>query len=311
MSVVVDHPLRLHDAYTGALLGSVPLMMKCDQIETPSAIAFSQDSSRIYCGLENRIKIVYLSTISQSKHTSQIMLTPTRRSKAGLKGAISCIKFSPSNPNMYVLGTFSGVIALYDARQDSDYEGRYPFLNSFAPLIKHDGLSAGVHTLHISQCGNLLYVLGRKSSSLLVWDIRNLRHETMSMSFKSNSVVSCFDVSNHTGQVIAADRRGYVCSWDKQNFDGRVLHLQKNPEKLLHTDPVACIKFHPFVPLVLTGSCSWQPVERVIGDSLTSRLGMLERASHPEYDMSDVLDDRSAFYVKTLQNRGGIRVWNI
>ncbi len=48
-----------------------------------------------------------------------IPTTPSRKSKEGQKGIISCIDFNPDGSGMYAAGSYSKTLGIYDERSDA------------------------------------------------------------------------------------------------------------------------------------------------------------------------------------------------
>ena len=93
-------------------------------------------------------------------------LSPTKRSKDGLKGILSCIAFNPDYSGIYSVGSFSGGIGLFDERNHDCFV----ILDSLVEK-KRKGVSA----IQFSPCGHYLFSRYRESTvpAIECWDIRN------------------------------------------------------------------------------------------------------------------------------------------
>jgi WD40 repeat protein len=76
-------------------------------------LTFDLDGSSIYCGYENMIQV--FDTTRPGQATQRISTTPTRKSRGGQKGIISCLAFSPDYSGLLAAGSYSKNIGLYDA----------------------------------------------------------------------------------------------------------------------------------------------------------------------------------------------------
>lgn len=135
-----DHPITLHDAFTGKVRCSYSATDHLDQIVAPNCLAFNLDGSklvfrlkdafwilslthpalcvvRIYCGFDNAIRI--FDTLTPGRDFDLLSTTPSRRSREGQKGLISCIAFNPDRSGLYAAGSFSKTIGLYDEKQEN------------------------------------------------------------------------------------------------------------------------------------------------------------------------------------------------
>jgi WD40 repeat protein len=91
-------------------------------VVAPNALSFSLDGTKIYAGFNNRLNI--FDTSVPGSTCDSVLLTPSKRSKKGLKGLVSDISFNPDNSRMFAVGTFAGNVGLFDERNNDLLEVR-------------------------------------------------------------------------------------------------------------------------------------------------------------------------------------------
>ncbi|KAG0351556.1 Telomerase Cajal body protein 1 [Gamsiella multidivaricata] len=188
-----DHPIHLWDAYSGELRCSYTVTDHCDVNVAPTALCFNLDGSKIYCGSNNMIEI--FDTTRPGRDSLKRPTVPTRKSRKGQKGVISCLAFNPDHSDLYAAGSYLKTIGLYDARADELLmllrDRGSPFSSSTSNATKTTTTittnnketetgtrrqktdMGGVTQLQFSHDGQYLYSASRQDSWIRCWDIRN------------------------------------------------------------------------------------------------------------------------------------------
>lgn len=123
LSAVRDQPLTLWDASpSGSARAQYVARDHVELVVAPNAITFSLDGSKIYAGFNNRLTI--FDTSVPGSTCDSFLLTPSKRSKNGLKGLVSDISYNPDNSQMFAVGTFAGNVGLFDERNNDLLEVR-------------------------------------------------------------------------------------------------------------------------------------------------------------------------------------------
>jgi len=99
----------------------------------------------------------------------ELKTSPTRKSRDGLRGLISCLRAAPlqgPTASLFAAGSYAGSIGLYDPRAWTPECYR---------VHAHD---AGVTSLCFSPCGSMIFSGGRKDRAIYCWDLRMLSEDT-------------------------------------------------------------------------------------------------------------------------------------
>lgn len=225
-----DHPIHLWDAYTGQLRASYSAYDHLDEVVSAHSVCFDPSGARAYCGFERAIRIF---DVSRPGRECELRRTsPTRKSRDGLRGIISCFAFAPDYSGLYAAGSYTGTIGLYVE-------------NSPALICALDGHAGGVTQLAFSHDGLQLFSGARRDGAVLCWDVRN-----------TCRVLATFERAAPTNQRIgfclSSDSRALISS----SQDGRVLAFDASrPEEppavwLTYNDATNDAAIHPTHPLL-------------------------------------------------------------
>lgn len=187
-----------------------------------------------------------------------VQTTPTRKSKEGQKGIISCISFNPDRSGLFAIGSFSGSFGLYDANNND------PVL-----LIRDKAAVGSVTQVQFSLDGHRLFLAARQSDHIDCWDIRNMGEKLYSLyrlrGGRTNQRIG-FSLDT-TGNVLATgDLDGSVRYFDvsssgsSSRSSSTIAANDSNDARLMahventHADCVAVASFHPSMAVLATGS---------------------------------------------------------
>ncbi|CAG8718876.1 23691_t:CDS:10, partial [Cetraspora pellucida] len=233
-----EHPVHLWDAYTGKLKCSFTIINHREQVIGPNSLTFNLDGSRIYCGYKNMIKTYY--TDRPGSDGEEYPTTPTRKSKEGQKGVISCLAFNPDRSSLYAAGSYSQSIGLYD-----EYNNELLFL-------LRGTLNEPIGGVQFSPSGHYLFSTSRRNNSICCWDIRNSGEILYRLQRRgdTNQKLS-FDIDYSGKFLITGDQEGNIITYDLADPDDDGV-----PRQFIIVDTVSAATFHPYSPLI--ASCSGQ-----------------------------------------------------
>ncbi|CAG8638688.1 10597_t:CDS:10, partial [Cetraspora pellucida] len=221
-----EHPVHLWDAYTGKLKYSFTIINHREQVIGPNSLTFNLDGS---------------------SDGEEYPTTPTRKSKEGQKGVISCLAFNPDRSSLYAAGSYSQSIGLYD-----EYNNELLFLLR-GTLNEPIG---GITQVQFSPSGHYLFSTSRRNNSICCWDIRNSGEILYRLQRQgdTNQKLS-FDIDYSGRFLITGDQEGNIITYDLADPDDDGV-----PRQVLkmvgHKDTVSAATFHPYSPLI--ASCSGQ-----------------------------------------------------
>ncbi|KAF9134604.1 Telomerase Cajal body protein 1 [Mortierella sp. GBA39] len=271
-----DHPVHLWDAFTGELRCSYTLVDHCEVNFAPNALCFNLDGSKIYCGSNNMIQI--FDTTRPGKDCQKKPTVPTRKSKKGQKGVISCLAFNPDHSDLYAAGSFLKSIGLYDSRaeelllllrdKNQRANGRRgkpsPVVaaNDDGAGLGKNGSGAtsskpmgGLTQVQFSPDGLYLYSASRQDPFIRCWDIRNTANVLFRLERPgelTNQRLG-FDVSSDGRWLSAGDMNGDISIFDLSN------PTDPDSERLAsrirgHNDVISSAAFHPTGSMLATNS---------------------------------------------------------
>ncbi|KAG0286547.1 Telomerase Cajal body protein 1 [Linnemannia gamsii] len=272
-----DHPVHLWDAFTGELRCSYTLVDHCEVNFAPNALCFNLDGSKIYCGSNNMIQI--FDTTRPGKDCQKKPTVPTRKSKKGQKGVISCLAFNPDHSDLYAAGSFLKSIGLYDSRADElllllrDKKQRANGRREKpSPVIaanedgaasdQKDGNGAisstpmgGLTQVQFSPDGQYLYSASRQDPFIRCWDIRNTANVLFRLERPGDLTNQRlgFDVSSDGRWLSTGDMNGDITIFDLSNC------TDPDAERLVtricgHNDVISSAVFHPTGSVLATSS---------------------------------------------------------
>ncbi|GES93892.1 telomerase Cajal body protein 1-like [Rhizophagus clarus] len=251
-----EHPIHLWDAYTGKVRCSYTIIDHRDEIVGPNALTFNLDGSRIYCGYKNMIKIFDLHR--PGRDGQDIKTTPSRKSKEGQKGIISCLAFNPDRSGLYAAGSYSQTIGLYD---ESNNE-----LCCILQGTENESIGDTIQ-VQFSRDGKYLFSSSRKDNYIRCWDIRNTGEILFKLERNGNTNQRLSFDLDITGSFLATGSLdGKMIVYDLVNLNSKG-SPRKVLDRLAHDDAISAISFHPTFPLI--ASCSGQRKFKLIdGDKL-------------------------------------------
>ncbi|TFJ80658.1 hypothetical protein NSK_008084 [Nannochloropsis salina CCMP1776] len=209
-----------------------------DELTSAHSLAFTPGGDKIFAGFERILRV--FDTARPGRDHEDRPTRPHKRSpERGLNGIISTIAFSPLDaaPGMFVAGSFSGSMALYDYRMRGDSLLLWP--------DPHQG--QGLTTLRLSYDGRLLFSGARKDCHVHCWD---LRKGTLLSSFARNASSNQrlgIDL-DPAGRFLATGNRG----------EGKALVYDLSTGKEVGglgplKDTASDVSFHPYAGLVAVG----------------------------------------------------------
>ncbi|KAF9333193.1 Telomerase Cajal body protein 1 [Linnemannia elongata] len=271
-----DHPVHLWDAFTGELRCSYTLVDHCEVNFAPNALCFNLDGSKIYCGSNNMIQI--FDTTRPGKDCQKKPTVPTRKSKKGQKGVISCLAFNPDHSDLYAAGSFLKSIGLYDSRAEelllllrdknqrangrrgklspvvaANDDGAGPAKNESSPTLSSP--MGGLTQVQFSPDGLYLYSASRQDPFIRCWDIRNTANVLFRLERPgelTNQRLE-FDVSSDGRWLSTGDMNGDISVFDLSN------PTDPDSERLVtrihgHNDVISSAAFHPTGSMLATSS---------------------------------------------------------
>ncbi|KAK4689831.1 telomerase Cajal body protein 1, partial [Tremellales sp. Uapishka_1] len=297
---VRDTPLRLLDANDGRIRAAYPIIDHRERFIAPHSLAFNSTATKLYCGHENAIEVIDVST--PGDNSERLKTTITRRGKGGQKGIISALAFSPDHSGTFAAGSFAGSVSLYSEDTGSN------------PLQHLEGISGGgVTQLAFHPLSpQLLFVASRRSSAIQIFDTRHTSQGPIVELRRKASTNQriWFDVDPWGRWIASGDEEGIVRIWDISEGG------KETPvfEEQLHDDVVNSVQSHPFSPMLLTasGSRSYLDTEGSGSSSESSS----DSGSDPKSD-SDPDSDSDAEVViigrseKGQVNDGCMKIWSM
>ncbi|KAI8323350.1 WD40 repeat-like protein, partial [Martensiomyces pterosporus] len=239
-----DHPLHLRDTNSGKVRASYVAYDSKDVLMTASAVAFSPDAGSILAGYNG--SIARFDMQRPGLPVDQVATTPTRRSRDGMKGIVSCIAVSPATApaKMVACGSFSGQMSLRSLGQlEASCIGVWP-----APA-EYGG--RGVTQLKWSPDGMLLWVASRQSMHIVGWDVRDMRGPWAVVLRDSLTQQRMgFDLDATGRHIVAGEMDGCVAFHDIYAEEGQ----QQRARMRMHGDLVSDVCSHPYYPLLATTS---------------------------------------------------------
>ncbi|EEH22372.2 hypothetical protein PABG_04583 [Paracoccidioides brasiliensis Pb03] len=266
LSSVRDHPIRLNSAFHPGFLASYSLISPTTEVFiAPHSILYphSLNGTHFLTGSDSLICLFDVSRSGKDGPVSRLLTIPSKRKKivgggVGMKGIVSTMAISPAGDGILAAGTFTRYIGLYASNGSGDTIATFSIAGTNADA-RIGG--RGITQVLWSPCGRYLFVVERKSSGILVYDIRVTgqlvgwlegRVGITNQRLKADIVPG--GDSNSTG-IWAGGTDGVVRVWiDPSNVggEGRLPEW----EIKVHDDPVTSAVFHPMGSVLAT--CSGQ-----------------------------------------------------
>lgn len=171
MASVRECPVKLLDANDGRLRASYSIIDHRERFIAPHSLAFNCSADRLFCGFEDAIEVF---EVRRPGEGTRLHITPSKKSKDGLKGIVSALAFVPdATTGVYAAGSLSpsaptsSNIALF-----SEATGEAPLM-----FVGGDkgigGIRASVTQLAFNPMRpHLLYASFRRHDAIYEWDIR-------------------------------------------------------------------------------------------------------------------------------------------
>ncbi|KAL3137114.1 hypothetical protein ABBQ32_006692 [Trebouxia sp. C0010 RCD-2024] len=109
------HPIHLWDACTGSLRCVYRAYDAADEVTAAYSVAIDRQGCHLWAGYNKSIRVFDLSRPGRDYQT----ITTFQKGQDGQPGIISCMDFSPDDPNMMAAGSYSSVAAVYDVASGS------------------------------------------------------------------------------------------------------------------------------------------------------------------------------------------------
>ncbi|KAJ2079813.1 hypothetical protein H4R24_003513 [Coemansia sp. RSA 988] len=237
---ICDHPLQLRDSISGGLRASYVAYNANEALMTASSTAFSADGSSVFGGYANHLARFDLQR--PGLPVDLVSTSPTRRSRQGMKGIVSCLAPAPGSESTGMLGcaSFSGQIGL--VHSTADLSGMTVW------RMPEEYRCSGITELKWAPNGLQLWAASRQSDYIVAWDIRDLRGPcaTISRVCPTQQRMS-FDFDATGAYLVAGETDGSITFHD-------IGHQRPSVRLTAHGDLVAGVSAHPFYPLLATGS---------------------------------------------------------
>ncbi|KZF19325.1 WD40 repeat-like protein [Xylona heveae TC161] len=356
LSSIRDHPIQLHSALAPTLLASYPhVCPTTEKFITPHSLLFAPDGISFLAGSDSLISIFDVNRPGEGPFT-RMPTIPSKRKKlvgggVGMKGIVSALSMSALD-GLVAAGTFSRCIGLYAAqgrgdcvavfsvvdekdqrhgrglaqRPDDlsdlstsvettagtrDREGNVPPPNyKYAP-------GAGITQTAWSPCGRYLYVAERKSSGIIVYDIRVTGQKLGRLEGRSAHTNQRLGMDvvrvDDTHEVWAGGDDGMVRVWENAAQKEGIQF--PSWEWRAHGDPVGSTAVHPCGTVIAT--CSGQrKVEALFEESSDSES---DSESEPEPEAEDVVRGQKGMGDKVgrvkksreIQRDNSLKIWSI
>ncbi|PGH08085.1 hypothetical protein AJ79_06085 [Helicocarpus griseus UAMH5409] len=266
LSSVRDHPIRLSSALYPGFSASYSLISPTTEaFITPHSILYPPvlNGTQFLTGSDSLICLFDLSRPGKDGPVSRLHTIPSKRKKIvgggiGMKGIVSAMAISPAGDGILAAGTFTRHIGLYASNGTGDTIATFGIEGTGADA--HIG-GQGITQVLWSPCGRYLFVVERKSSGILVYDIRVTgqlvgwlegRGGMTNQRLKADIVPGG---EHNSTEIWAGGTDGNVTVWTSPSD---VIGEGKQPvwEKKVHNDPVTSAVLHPMGGVLAT--CSGQ-----------------------------------------------------
>ena len=162
-------------------IGTYPLVCPTTEAyQTPSSLLFYPSGNVFYTGTECLIALFDISRPGE-RPTTRLPTIPSKRHKmkgggVGMRGIVSCLALQPESgavgtgSSMLAAGAWTRWVSLYDGEGMGGTVANWSVASAADTESKIGG--AGVSQVLWSDCGRYLYVAERKSTGVLVYDVR-------------------------------------------------------------------------------------------------------------------------------------------
>ncbi|KAJ2785633.1 hypothetical protein H4R18_000449 [Coemansia javaensis] len=239
---VRDHPVQLRDSgAAGGVRASYAAYDAADVLMSAGAVAFSADGASVFAGYARHL--ARFDVQRPGLPVDLALTSPTRRSRDGIKGALSCV--APAQSAMVACASFGGYLGLAGSGGALEAVWRVP---------REYGGGSGVTELRWAPNGVALWAASRHSQHIVAWDIRDLRGPCAALRRECSTAQRMgFDFDATGRHLVAGEMDGSVAvheiaaaAADDARPAARV--------RRAHADLVAAVSAHPFYPLLASAS---------------------------------------------------------
>ncbi|CAL1530231.1 unnamed protein product [Lymnaea stagnalis] len=235
-------PIHMWDTTTGSIVANYRAYDQYDEVTAAYSVSFSLDGSKLYAGYNKAIRIF---DTEYPVRSCKLVKTFNTQKKDGQTGIISCFTHSPNRDGLYVAGSYSRHIGIYDSACDR-----------LVCLIQ--GQHGGITHVKFSPDGSKIYSGGRKDAEILCWDVRNMGKILFSAlrDVKTNQRIY-FDLSQSGRYLVSGNNDGTVAFWDTlssfEEINGDVF-LKPCSQFVAHDDCVNGVSFNCHYDMIATAS---------------------------------------------------------
>ncbi|KAI7823943.1 WD40-repeat-containing domain protein [Kickxella alabastrina] len=243
-----DQPIHLRDTNTGRVRASYTAYDPHEKLMTAGAMQFGADGRGIFGGYRGYVAKFDLQR--SGLPVDQAAMTPSRRSKDGVKGIVSCLDAAgPSG--LLACGTFSGYLGLRSQCNLADSQWAWVFPTEY-------GGRAGVGHMRWSPNGRVLWAESRGAARHIVaWDIRDMRGPLAVIPKPAGPAMRGvaaqqrmqFDFDMGGRFLVTGECNGQVTFHDTWNLDAAPV-----VRVVAHDDLVSGVSSHPYYPMLATAS---------------------------------------------------------
>ncbi|EPS99976.1 hypothetical protein FOMPIDRAFT_1030645 [Fomitopsis schrenkii] len=287
LASIRECPVKLLDASDGRLRASYRIVDHRERHVAPHSIAFNATADRFYCGFEDAIEVF---DVQRPGAGTRLNVTPSKKSKDGLKGIISALAFSPdAHSGVFAAGSLSppapssSNIAIF-----SEATGEAPIMflgtEKFSRAPSPDIRASVMQLMFNPTQPYMLYASFRRHATIYAWDLRGdvsypvyaFGEEALGSAMKATSGVDTrtnqklkFDIDISGSVLGVGDQHGNVALFEAipmgtdAGATGSVSESEapsvRSPPVLkytAHEDAIGSVNFHPLRPLLLSVSGS-------------------------------------------------------
>lgn len=284
---------------------------------TPASLLFHPDGTHFYTGTDCLITLFDVSRQGQGPAT-RLPTIPSKRHKlkgggVGMRGIVSALALQPgstagSSSALLAAGAWTRQLALYDAAGMGGTVSTWS-IDSAADIDTKIG-GAGVSQVLWSPCGRYLFVVERKSSGILVYDVRVTGRLLGSFTGRKAETnqrlqVQIEDCGGQGMAIWAGGMDGVVRVWNwkgiagNETGDGEIEEMIPEWEWNAHGSSVTSVAVHPSGTVVATSS--GERKELTVDVSL----------EHDSSGDSDSEEEKEEFWVAEKPTDNSVKIWKL